>query len=340
MIAFQGANGIGADTLAVRPQQAKPQFGHQAALPPKFGHLIPRQSEERGDVFFGSRPKQAKKPLMWLAAALMGLGGLGVSSYTIDGMSDLNNRIQVTREAHSTTTQGLSGIEQGIRDLDLRNVISRIASAGVKVEGSRGLGSGTWVRDTEGNLFILTNHHVVNGNSIYRSNEIPPSFKIRMHNGTELGEETIIDAHVVKRDNGEYAWSEDHDMALLAVTTPNFRLPDHIRPLQLRDIEKDPLKVGERVIAVGTPLGFTDNVTAGTINHIERNIKNFEPANIFIGMTAAINPGNSGGALYDSQGRFIGINTAGIPGADGTGLAIRTDIVREMLTAWGVTLPQ
>lgn len=326
MIAFQGTNGVGAGTLAVRPQQAKPQFGH----------LIPRHSEERGDVFFGSRPKQAKKPLMWLAAALMGLGGLGVTSHTLDGMNDLNNRIQVTREAHSATTQGLSGIEQGIRDLDLRNVISQIASAGVKVEGSQGLGSGTWLRDADGNLYILTNHHVVDGNSIYSGPDIPPSFKIRMHNGTELGDETILDAHVVKQANGDYAWSEDHDMALLAVTTPNFRLPDHIKPLQLRDIEKEPLKVGERIIAVGTPLGFTDNVTAGIINHVERNIKNFEPANIFIGITAAINPGNSGGALYDSQGRFVGINTAGIPGADGTGLAIRTDIINKVLAEWGI----
>ncbi|MBY0403899.1 MAG: trypsin-like peptidase domain-containing protein, partial [Cyanobacteria bacterium] len=210
--------------------------------------------------------------------------------------------------------------------------------ANVMVKGKGGLGSGTWLQDANGNLFILTNHHVVEDNSI-RGEDSPPTFEIRLHNGLDTKEGTKVEGQLIKLANGKYAESAEHDLALIGISTPNFKLPGHIKPMKLRDMKANPLKAGEFVIVVGSPRGLTDNVTHGIISHVDRKLEGFEEANVFVGVDAPINPGNSGGSCYDMQGRYIGPPTAGIRGADGMGFAIRTDIVKQQLSDWGVTLP-
>ncbi|MBY0451367.1 MAG: trypsin-like peptidase domain-containing protein [Cyanobacteria bacterium] len=272
------------------------------------------------------------------------------------GAPVVNNLNQGIHQNNTAITQGMNGLNgqlNGINNqlnglkgtlgqMDVAGMVEQVAPNNVMVKGANGLGSGSWVRDTKGNLYILTNHHVVDGNSIYPYSDIPPTFKIRMYNGSDTSSATEVEAQVVKLPNGKFAMSDQsdaHDMALLAVTTPNFHLPANVKTIQLRDLQKEPLKVGEQVVVIGTPLGLTDNVTVGHISHIDRKI-GLEPANIFIGTDAPINPGNSGGALYDMQGRFIGINTAGVRGANNLGFSIRTDVIKDVLSSWGVELQQ
>jgi S1-C subfamily serine protease len=221
---------------------------------------------------------------------------------------------------------------------DVAKVVADVAPANVMVKGKGGLGSGTWLQDNNGNLFILTNHHVVDDNSI-RGEDSPPTFEIRLHNGLDTKEGTKVEGQLIKLANGKYAESAEHDLALIGISTPNFKLPAHIKPMKLRDMKANPLKAGEFVIVVGSPRGLTDNVTHGIISHVDRKLEGFEEANVFVGVDAPINPGNSGGSCYDMQGRYIGPPTAGIRGADGMGFAIRTDIVKQQLSDWGVTLP-
>ncbi|MEO6809183.1 MAG: trypsin-like peptidase domain-containing protein [Isosphaeraceae bacterium] len=139
-----------------------------------------------------------------------------------------------------------------------------------------GTGSG-FVYDKKGH--ILTNNHVVDG-----AEEILVTF----YDGE------TAKAKVVGADPGA-------DVAVIKVDT------DAYRPLPLGDSEK--LRVGEWVIAVGSPFGLSQTVTAGIISATERvaGINEYES---FVQTDAAINPGNSGGPLIDMNGRVIGINSA------------------------------
>src|SRR5580693_6082931 len=86
--------------------------------------------------------------------------------------------------------------------------------------------------------------------------------------------------------------------------------------------EADELRVGQLVVAVGSPLGLAGSVTAGVVSALGRSLPVGEHGLIedVIQTDAALNPGNSGGALADAQARVVGINTA-VAGA-GLGLAV------------------
>ncbi|ABD11362.1 MULTISPECIES: S1C family serine protease [Frankia] len=108
---------------------------------------------------------------------------------------------------------------------------------------------------------------------------------------------------------------------------------------------KDLPQVGELAVAIGSPLGFENSVTAGIISGVNRNLPvsgqqggQGRPLVDLIQTDAAISPGNSGGALLDSQGRVVGINEAYIPpstGASSLGFAIPSatavDAVEQLL---------
>jgi len=108
-------------------------------------------------------------------------------------------------------------------------------------------------------------------------------------------------------------------------------------PVEMGDSSK--VKVGQLVVAIGTPLGeFRGSVTKGIVSGLGRGITAGSPFEGFverlddvIQTDAAINPGNSGGPLVNSSGQVIGINTAIASGAENIGFAIPIDVVREAL---------
>ena len=122
-----------------------------------------------------------------------------------------------------------------------------------------------------------------------------------------------------------------NDLAILKINTNN------LIPIQLGDSSH--LKLGQHVIAIGTPLGqFTNTVTSGIISGLGRGIDAGSPFEQFverldnvIQTAAAINPGNSGGALINLTGEAIGVNTAVSAQGQNIGFAIPINVVKDLL---------
>ncbi|TML60116.1 MAG: PDZ domain-containing protein [Actinobacteria bacterium] len=143
---------------------------------------------------------------------------------------------------------------------------------------------------------------------------------------------TLTSAHVIARTEGkgrasfvdgrelEFEVVGSDPLSDLAVLRVDAR---DLVPAELGDAER--LRVGQLVIAIGNPHGFTGSVTAGVVSALGRSLPTRSGANVrvvdnVIQTDAALNPGNSGGALADGRGRVVGINTA-VAGV-GLGLAV------------------
>ncbi len=145
----------------------------------------------------------------------------------------------------------------------------------------RSLGSGVIV-DSKG--YILTNRHVVN-----KADRI----RVRLQD----------DPPTVQHEAKVVGVDEETDLAVIKV--------DINRPLPAAKLgNSDSMQVGDWVLAVGSPFGLTETVTAGIVSAKGRNIVPTHQFQSFIQTDAAINPGNSGGPLVNMQGEVVGINTA------------------------------
>ena len=165
----------------------------------------------------------------------------------------------------------------------------------------RSLGSGFFV-DEEG--YIVTNNHVV---------ENADKIKVKLNDGQGF------EAEIVGRD-------PKTDIAVLKVDKPK-----DIEIVRLGD--SDVLKVGEWVVAVGSPFGLEHTVTAGIVSAKGRVIGS-GPYDDFIQTDASINPGNSGGPLVNLKGEVVGINTAIVSrggGNVGIGFAIPINMARGII---------
>lgn len=119
------------------------------------------------------------------------------------------------------------------------------------------------------------------------------------------------------------------DVAILSIESAQVK----VHPLQLGS--SSTLKIGESVVAIGNPFGFSGTITVGIVSQVGRTMRSetsrgFAIADI-IQFSAQINPGNSGGPLINSDGGVVGITTAVFTDAQGLGFAIPSDtIAREL----------
>ena len=177
-----------------------------------------------------------------------------------------------------------------------------------------GLGSGV-IMDVDG--YILTNYHVIEG---------ADRIRVQYHDGREfsatvIGSDPPTDLAVIRvAPEDMKAGSNKND----ASTYP---------PMPLGDSDK--LRVGEWVIAVGSPYGLSQTVTTGIISAKGRHNTGINSYENFLQTDAAINPGNSGGALLNLAGELVGINTAIFSrsgGYQGIGFAIPVTMARKVYT--------
>jgi len=87
------------------------------------------------------------------------------------------------------------------------------------------------------------------------------------------------------------------------------------------------VKIGEKVIAIGNPFGYSSSVTEGIISAISRKIGDTYYDSDYIQTDTALNPGNSGGPLINTKGKVIGINNFKMYGADNIGFALESDYI-------------
>ena len=171
---------------------------------------------------------------------------------------------------------------------------------------SRSLGSGVILNS---NGYIITNFHVVDG-----------ADRIRVR----LKDDPIgiqHDAKVVGIDR-------ETDLAVIKIEPPKDK---QLVPATLGD--SDSMGIGDWVLAMGSPFGLENTVTAGIVSARGRNINPSRQFQSFIQTDAAINPGNSGGPLVNMRGEVIGINTAIYTqtyGYQGVGFAMPSNTVREV----------
>jgi S1-C subfamily serine protease len=180
-----------------------------------------------------------------------------------------------------------------------------VVSIGVSsADGAMGAGSGVIITPDG---YTLTNDHVVAGQKQVR---------VRLTDGRQLP------ATVVGEDAST-------DLALIRVSAgglPFARLG-----------ASAPLRVGQLVVAIGNPLGFSESVSAGIVSAKSRGLRSVDGRLIdnIIQHTAALNPGNSGGPLLTTAEEIVGINTAIIAGAQGIGFAVPSDtaswVIQELL---------
>ncbi len=152
--------------------------------------------------------------------------------------------------------------------------------------------------------YILTNRHVVGGKT---------AVSVRLDDGTDL------EGTVVLGDSST-------DLAIVRIQTDK-----PLTALGLAPISD--LMVGETVIAVGHPFGYTNTVSTGIISALGREIT-MPAGDVLQGLIqtdASINPGNSGGPLLNINGELIGINVALREGAQGIAFAINADTVKQVL---------
>ncbi|MGE8561012.1 MAG: Do family serine endopeptidase [Acinetobacter sp.] len=150
--------------------------------------------------------------------------------------------------------------------------------------------------------YLLTNHHVVEDAS-----------KVTIM----LNDRREIDATVVGSD-------ERTDVALLKVNGSNFP--------ELRTGNVDRLKVGEPVLAIGSPFGFDYSASAGIVSAKMRNMMG-ETSVPFIQTDVALNPGNSGGPLFNQNGEVVGVNSrifSGTGGYMGLSFSIPIDVAMDV----------
>ena len=184
---------------------------------------------------------------------------------------------------------------------------------------SASLGSGVIIDGQKG--LILTNAHVIQKTGTIK---------------VVLRDEREFEARIVGAD-------PDSDLAVLKIDSKG-RLP------AIKMGSSEDLMIGETVIAIGNPFGFSHTVTTGVISAVNRSIRAQDRVyHDFIQIDASINPGNSGGPLLNINGDLIGINTAIYAKAQGIGFAIPigkarkiiSDLIQygEVIQAWiGITV--
>lgn len=187
----------------------------------------------------------------------------------------------------------------------VRELVQTLGEAVVQVRTPGGLGSGFFINE-EG--FLITNFHVIEG-------ETQISVEVYHVTNGQLDRRSYRQVRIV-------AMNKFADLALLKVEDENAP-----RFARVTLGNSDLLAVGERVFAIGSPLGLERTVTEGIVSTRTRPFQ----GDLYLQTTAQINPGNSGGPLFNLRGEVVGVTNMKITFGEGLGFAIPVEEVKNFL---------
>ena len=324
---YRDAYGYGNSTAAKTPKQKKPlklgKFGKKLAIAVSLG------------LFFGVFAGVSFLAVKSATDLLQPKSEITASADIKTG--DSNNEIAKAGEnqtndnaaTNQTTTTVVTDVTQVVE-----NVMPSVVSVtnnfiqkqqdffGQTLESQESAsGSGIIVGQSDKELLIATNYHVVEG---------ADSLKVQFIDGKEA------DAQMKGSDSGM-------DLAVMAVQLDSLSSDTKNKIVIAKLGDSDSLKVGEPAIAIGNSLGYGQSVTTGVISATNRSIvdaTNATPTGTgsksgtsLIQTDAAINPGNSGGALLNMNGEVVGINSNKIGGSvvEGMGYAIPVSAAKPII---------
>src|SRR5436309_5262308 len=214
-----------------------------------------------------------------------------------------------TPTAAATNQSAINGLFQSaavaLPERSVRELVGQLGAAVVQVRTPGGLGSG-FIINEEG--YLITNFHVI-------ENETQISVEVYQQDSGQLERKSYKQIKII-------AINKFADLALLKIEdkdSPQFpKVP-------LGD--SDALAVGERVFAIGSPLGLERTVTEGIVSTKTRPMQ----GELYLQTTAQINPGNSGGPLFNMRGQVVGVTNMKITFGEGLGFAIPIEAVKYFL---------
>lgn len=184
-------------------------------------------------------------------------------------------------------------------------LVSQLGAAVAQIHTPSGLGSGFFINEDG---FLISNFHVIEGESQI-------SVEVYHQQSGQLDRKTYKQVRIV-------ALNKFADLALLKVEEKDAPRFDFV-PLG----SADALSVGERVFAIGSPLGLERTVTEGILSTKTREVGGL----LYLQTTAQINPGNSGGPLFNLSGEVIGVINMKVTSGEGLGFAIPVESVKHFL---------
>jgi serine protease Do len=192
-----------------------------------------------------------------------------------------------------------------LAEKSVRELVNLLGEAVVQVRTPGGLGSG-FIINEDG--YLITNFHVIEG-------ETQISVEVYLQRNGQLERMNYKQIRIV-------ALNKFQDLALLKIEDKE---ASKFAKVALGDA--DILGVGERVFAIGSPLGFERTVTEGIVSTKTRHFM----GDLYLQTTAQINPGNSGGPLFNLRGEVVGVTNMKIVFGEGLGFAIPVDAVKYFL---------
>ncbi|MBS3063694.1 MAG: trypsin-like peptidase domain-containing protein [Candidatus Diapherotrites archaeon] len=224
------------------------------------------------------------------------------TNQTFESVASTMEALEAKRSSELTALKdqvsGLS-LEAG----DFSGIVDELIPKVVSIKSQGSLASGAIFRQDG---FIVTNYHVIEGKT---------DISITLSNKKQYKAEII-------------GFNQDNDLAVLKVERTGLRFFEFGN--------SDNVKVGEKVLALGNPLGLDFTVTQGIVSAKNRKISGLPGE--FIQTDVPINPGNSGGPLVNKAGELIGINTLKVKDQESLGFAIPSNFARsnaeEIIRKW------
>jgi serine protease Do len=221
------------------------------------------------------------------------------------GVAAKENKNQTPPASAKVKRGFFEGGRANAADRTVREMVNELGEAVVQVRTPSGLGSGFFINEDG---YLITNFHVIEG-------ETQISVEVYQQKNGQLDRKNYKQVRII-------AMNKFADLALL-------RVEDKDAPLFAWVLlgESDPLAVGERVFAIGSPLGLERTVTEGILSTKTREFQ----GELYLQTTAQINPGNSGGPLFNMRGEVVGVTNMKLAFGEGLGFAIPIELVKYFL---------